>query len=203
MGWSLPSCGHVKEQRSWYSVPIMWAYTVPWSEREEHTPLDITYMWNLKHNTNEPIYETERSAGTEERLVTIVPQGRRGRGQEWVLRISRCKLAHAEPINNKVLQQCPGQCAPYPVISHSGREHEKEYIYMHICMYVVQSPNHIRLSLTPWTAAHQASCIYIYIYIYIASQVAPMAKNMPANAGDMGSIPELGRLPEVENGNPL
>ena len=30
-----------------------------------------------------------------------------------------------------------------------------------------------------------------------------MVKNLPVNAGDMGSIPGLGRSPGVENGNPL
>ena len=30
-----------------------------------------------------------------------------------------------------------------------------------------------------------------------------MVKNLPANAGDTGSIPGLGRLPGEENGNPL
>ena len=30
-----------------------------------------------------------------------------------------------------------------------------------------------------------------------------MVKNSPANAGDAGSIPVLGRSPEVGNGNPL
>ena len=30
-----------------------------------------------------------------------------------------------------------------------------------------------------------------------------MVKNMPANAGDSGSIPESGRYPGKENGNPL
>ena len=33
--------------------------------------------------------------------------------------------------------------------------------------------------------------------------MAQVVKNLPANAGDMGSIPELGRSPEVGNGNPL
>jgi len=27
--------------------------------------------------------------------------------------------------------------------------------------------------------------------------------NLPANAGDMGSVPSLGRFPGVRNGNPL
>ena len=29
------------------------------SERERQIPYDITYMWNLKYDTYEPIYETE------------------------------------------------------------------------------------------------------------------------------------------------
>ena len=39
-----------------------------------------------------------------------------------------------------------------------------------------------------------------------ASQVAPVVKNLPADAGvirDMGSIPGLGRFPEEGHGNPL
>ena len=28
-------------------------------ERERQIPYDITYMWNLKYDTNEPTYETE------------------------------------------------------------------------------------------------------------------------------------------------
>ena len=29
------------------------------SERERQIPYDITYIWNLKYDTNEHIYETE------------------------------------------------------------------------------------------------------------------------------------------------
>ena len=32
-------------------------------------PCDITYMWNLKYDTNELIYETETDTGIENRLV--------------------------------------------------------------------------------------------------------------------------------------
>ena len=28
------------------------------SKREKQIPYDISYMWNLKYDTNEPIYET-------------------------------------------------------------------------------------------------------------------------------------------------
>ena len=44
------------------------------------------------------------------------------------------------------------------------------------------------------------TCIHIHIG---ASQVELVVKNVPANAGDQGSIPESGRSPEVGNGNPL
>ena len=29
------------------------------SQRERQIPYDVTYMWNLKYNTNEHIYETD------------------------------------------------------------------------------------------------------------------------------------------------
>ena len=35
------------------------------------------------------------------------------------------------------------------------------------------------------------------------SQVALVVKNLPANAGDSGSVPGLGRSPGEGNGNPL
>ena len=34
------------------------------SERERQIPYDITYMWNLKYDTNEHIYETETDSQT-------------------------------------------------------------------------------------------------------------------------------------------
>ena len=30
-----------------------------WLERQRQIPYDITYMWNLKYDTNESIYQTE------------------------------------------------------------------------------------------------------------------------------------------------
>ena len=34
------------------------------SERERQILYDITYMWNVKYNTNEPIYKTETESRT-------------------------------------------------------------------------------------------------------------------------------------------
>ena len=38
---------------------------------------------------------------------------------------------------------------------------------------------------------------------YEASLVAQMVKNLPANKGDLGSVPELGRSPGEGNGYPF
>ena len=40
-------------------------------------------------------------------------------------------------------------------------------------------------------------------YMDRASQVGLVVKNLPANAGDVSSIPGLGRSPGEGNGNPL
>lgn len=42
-----------------------------------HTPCDITYMWNPKYGTNEPIYRIETNR-TENRLVVA-----KGEGGKW------------------------------------------------------------------------------------------------------------------------
>ena len=34
------------------------------SEKERQIPYDITYLWNLKYDTNERIYETEKDPQT-------------------------------------------------------------------------------------------------------------------------------------------
>ena len=41
-------------------------------------PYDITYMWNLKYDTNELMYKTETNSQTENRLVAA--KGEKGRG---------------------------------------------------------------------------------------------------------------------------
>ena len=33
-------------------------------ERERQIPYNVTYMWNLKYDTNEPTYETETKSET-------------------------------------------------------------------------------------------------------------------------------------------
>ena len=42
---------------------------------------DITYMWNLKYDTNELIYEAEIGSQTENRLVLTKGEGN---GEGWI-----------------------------------------------------------------------------------------------------------------------
>ena len=48
-------------------------YHTKWSksERERQISYDITSIWNLKHDTNELIYETETDLQTENKLTVI------------------------------------------------------------------------------------------------------------------------------------
>ena len=45
--------------------------------------------------------------------------------------ISRYKVLYIKQINNKVLLYSTGNYIQYPVINHSGKEYEKEYIHMY------------------------------------------------------------------------
>ena len=49
------------------------------SFRERQISYDITYMWNLKHGTDEPIYKTEADSQTWRRDLWL-PVGRDGVG---------------------------------------------------------------------------------------------------------------------------
>ena len=67
------------------------------SERERQIPYDITYMWTLKYDTKEPIYESEIESGTQNRLVIAGVEGRRE--MDWEFGISEGKLIYTEWIN--------------------------------------------------------------------------------------------------------
>ena len=91
------------------------------SEVSQTEKYDITYMWNLKYDTNEFIYETETDSQTS-RTDLWLPRGWGGGGMEWELGISRCKLLYIGWINNKVLLCSTGNYIQYPVINHNGKE---------------------------------------------------------------------------------
>ena len=73
-------------------------------------------MWNLKYDTSELIYETDRNTDIENRLW--LPRGRRARkGRSGSFGLSRCKLVYIEWMNNKVLLHSTGNYIQYPVIT--------------------------------------------------------------------------------------
>ena len=49
------------------------------SQKEKDKRHDITYIWNLKYDTNECIYETETNSQTYLRTDLWLPRGRGGR----------------------------------------------------------------------------------------------------------------------------
>ena len=52
------------------------------SDIERQIPYDITYMWNLKYGTNEPIYKTETDSQTQRTDLWLVRGG--GTGVGWI-----------------------------------------------------------------------------------------------------------------------
>ena len=71
------------------------------SERERQIPHDITYMWNLKYDTNELIYKTNIH---RHRAQTCGCQGGGELGEGW---IGRLGLADANFIQRMDKQQGP------------------------------------------------------------------------------------------------
>ena len=60
------------------------------SRTERQMSCDVTYTWNLKHDSNGNISETEADSDMESRLVAARWVG----GEEGELGLSGCKLAH-------------------------------------------------------------------------------------------------------------
>ena len=89
------------------------------SKGERQIPCDISYMWNLKYDTNQCICETETDS-IRHREQTCGCPGERG-GMNWEFGVSRCKLLYIEWIN-KVLLYNTGNYIQYLVINHNRKE---------------------------------------------------------------------------------
>ena len=118
--WNNAICSNIDRPRDYHTKQSK-------SERERQIPYDITYIWNLKYDTNEHTYETEIDTQTQ-RIDLWMPRGRGGK--DWKFGISRCKLVYIRWINNKVLLYSTGNYILYPVINHNRKEYEKEYVYV-------------------------------------------------------------------------
>ena len=80
--WNNAICSNMDDPRDYHTKQSK-------SERERQIPYDITYLWNLKSDTSEHIYRTERDTHIENKL--LVAKG------EWVRerRIGCLRLADA------------------------------------------------------------------------------------------------------------
>lgn len=89
-------------------------------------------MWNLKHATSELIYETEQTQRQKKKLMITRWKARRKIHQMFGM--SRYKQQQIQTttykINkkNKVFLYSTGKPFQYPVINHSEKEYEEEYI---------------------------------------------------------------------------
>ena len=96
-------------------------YHIKWSRSDKEGQIyDITYVWNLKHNTNEHNHKRETHSHTGQ---TCGGRGG-GRGMGWELRVRRYKTAFTEWINSKVLL-CSQRSMSNLVINRNGKEHER------------------------------------------------------------------------------
>ena len=100
--------------------------------KRRQIPYDITYGWNLKYGTNDPICKTETNSRTW-RTDLRLPRGRAGgSGMDGGFGISRCNLLHLERISNEVLLFSTGNSTQSLGVEHGGRQYEKEKV--HVCM---------------------------------------------------------------------
>ena len=97
------------------------------SKRERQMQYDATYMWNLKHNTNQLIYKTKTDSQVQK--TDLLPR------EMGVREVRNESLGLAEAncvgwINDNVLLYSTGNNIQYFVTNHNGK-YEKE----HICVY--------------------------------------------------------------------
>ena len=75
-------------------------------------------MWDLKYDTNEPIYRIETDSQTW-RTDLWLP---RERGMDWGFGVSRCKLLHVGWIDDEILPYTTGNYIQSPETNHNGKE---------------------------------------------------------------------------------
>ena len=99
-------------------------------EREGQIPCS-TYIWTIKHDINELICKRETDSQMQ-RTNLGLPRGRkRGEGVCWESGTSRCKLyIERERMNKQGPTVCTGSYIQYPMLNYSGKENEKECMYM-------------------------------------------------------------------------
>ena len=115
---------------SWMDLEIIILSNTSQKEKDKK-PYDITYRQNLKHDTNEHIYETEIGSWTQRTDLWLPGKGARVDGEPGA---RRCKLLYTGWVN-KVLLHNAGNWIQCPEIHRNGKEYERKcvciYIYTH------------------------------------------------------------------------
>ena len=101
------------------------------SERGRQIPYGITYICDLKYDTNEHNCKTNINSQIQ-RTDLWLPRGGTGE-KDWEFGINRSKLLYTGRINNNVLLYSTENYIQNLVANHNGKEYEKEYIqYLYI-----------------------------------------------------------------------
>ena len=73
----------------------------------------------------------------------------------------------------------------------------------HVRVYA-EDNKHWKITLgSPIRKRHEESSYFDSVMAYMGFPCGSVVKNLPAKTGDAGSIPGLGRSPQIGNGNPL
>ena len=70
-----------------------WTWRISEVSRKEKDKYDITYIWNLKYNTDEHIYKWKQTHKYREQMCGCQGGGC-GSGKDWEFGISRCKMLY-------------------------------------------------------------------------------------------------------------
>ena len=73
------------------------------NQKERQMAYDITYMWNLKYDTNQPLYKTKADSHMWRTVLWLPARREGGRGKDWEFGISKSKLLDIGRINNHAL----------------------------------------------------------------------------------------------------
>ena len=94
------------------------------NEKKDKIHLKMKVL-NLKHGTDELIYETERDSQTQRTDLWLPRRWGDGGGKDWEFAVSRCKLLHTGWINNKVALYSTGNYIQYPGINRMEKSMNK------------------------------------------------------------------------------
>ena len=89
-------------------------------------------MWNLKNNTAECICKTETDPQIYKKNLWLPKRRGKGGGTNQEFGINIYTLLYIKQVINKDLLYSTGNSTQYSVMTHLGKESEKEQIYVYV-----------------------------------------------------------------------